>query len=466
MKVLVAVKRVPDPNAYLPLGSDGQFNLTGIRHVVNPWDEIALDRAAEAKVTERVSEVIAVSVGPTEGEDILRAALARGADRAILVEESDPNPQTIAQRLAEIARREEPDLILCGKLASDSDDGQTGGRLAGILGRPLVVGATEIALPEMAGKVVLFDLRGRDPKPIPLPAILKARSKPLERVCLEPSLPGSEDGWRIIGYSVPSPRPPCRFVRDVDELVAELQTVSGGQREAGVFDLPEPRSSTLWLGNEEEAASLGVVAGKRGWPLVRGVRSVEQKEGWLHCKRYVHSGRFVEEIAVSALQNAILIAPDAVRSDSDRKRVADLIAEQASPVMQSEESQETQTNLRTARVVVAGGRGLRDAGTFKRLVGGLAEALSGAVAASGGASNTGIAPAHLVIGQSGKSVAPDLYVALGISGADQHVAGFKDAKTVVAINSDPDAPIFRFADIGLVADLNTTVPEWIARAGK
>lgn len=462
MKILVAVKRVPDPNAYLPLGSDGLLHPAGIRHVVNPWDEIALDMA---KAVEGVTEVIAVSVGPAHNEEILRAALARGADRAIHIKENFPRPQTVAQRIAEIAEREQPAVILCGKLASDSDDGQTGPRVAGILGRPLISGAAVIDLSKMVGKVVTCDLGGRDPKLIPLLAILKAKNKPLETLYPESS-ERSGDGVSVIGHSILPPRQPCEFVSNVGKLIDALRSLHAGQRETAVFDLPEPRPATLWLGTEDEAIALGTVAGKRGWPLVNGILSVERKEDALHCRRYIHSGRFIEEVAVPVSQDVILIVPDSIRSESDRQRIARLITEEASPVTYAADNPEVQTNLKTARVVVAGGRVLRDAETFNRLVGGLAEALGGAVAASGGASNIGIAPAHLVIGQSGKYVVPDLYVALGISGADQHVAGFKDAKTVVAINTDLKAPIFRYADIGLVADLNTAVPEWIARVGK
>lgn len=128
-----------------------------------------------------------------------------------------------------------------------------------------------------------------------------------------------------------------------------------------------------------------------------------------------------------------------------------------------EDREKTRPKLANARVVVAGGRSLRDAETFERLIGGLADKLGGAVGASGGAVHAGLAPSELLIGQSGQSVAPDLYVAVGISGVDQHLGGMKDAKVIVAINSDPDAPIFRIADYGLVADIHQAVPELLER---
>jgi electron transfer flavoprotein alpha subunit len=205
--------------------------------------------------------------------------------------------------------------------------------------------------------------------------------------------------------------------------------------------------------------------------LATETTSVGADGGAVVFRRPVYGGRCLAEMAATRFPVVATVKPRSVEPSTERagrsgEEIRLSVALDASAVrtavLQTVAEEVRGVKLENARVIVSGGRGLKGPEPFGQLQD-LAQTLKGAVGATRAATDAGWVPVSWQVGQTGKTVSPDLYIAVGISGAIQHLAGMSSSKTIVAINTDPDAPIFKVAHLGVVADFKTLLPAFTAQ---
>ncbi|WP_075881379.1 electron transfer flavoprotein subunit alpha/FixB family protein [Vreelandella massiliensis] len=235
--------------------------------------------------------------------------------------------------------------------------------------------------------------------------------------------------------------------------------------------LAEPLGKLLaeLAGDYTHVLAAASTTGKNVMPRLAALKDVAQISDIIAVEsadtfaRPIYAGNAIATVKSDDTLKVITVRPsafDGVESGGSAPiEAVDVVVENTQSTFVSEElAKSDRPELGGAKVVISGGRGMGNGENFK-LLDGIADKLGAAIGASRAAVDAGFVPNDMQVGQTGKIVAPDLYIAVGISGAIQHLAGMKDAKVIVAINKDEEAPIFQVADYGLVADLFEALPE-------
>ena len=232
------------------------------------------------------------------------------------------------------------------------------------------------------------------------------------------------------------------------------------------------------MGDHDAFVAPSTTTGKNIAPRVAALLDVMQVSDILSVEgpdtftRPIYAGNAIATVQTSDKKLVVTVrgtAFDKASADGGSGTVQPVSATTGDKGLSAFEGSEIAANARpeltSAKVIVSGGRALGSAEQYHALIEPLADALGAGVGASRAAVDAGYAPNDYQVGQTGKIVAPEVYVAVGISGAIQHLAGMKDSKTIIAINKDADAPIFQVADLGLVGDLFKIVPELTEKLG-
>ena len=236
--------------------------------------------------------------------------------------------------------------------------------------------------------------------------------------------------------------------------------------------LPEPLAALVvgLAGPYDAIVAPATATGKTVMPRVAALLDVMQVSEVIKViapdtfERPIYAGNAIETVKVDSGKRVLTVRPAAFKAAGEGgtapiESVAAPPTSERSAFVGAEIATSARPELTAARVVISGGRAFQSAENFRKYLEPIADKLNAAIGASRAAVDAGYAANDLQVGQTGKVVAPDLYIACGISGAIQHLAGMKDAKVIVAINKDADAPIFQVADYGLVGDLYEILPE-------
>ena len=271
----------------------------------------------------------------------------------------------------------------------------------------------------------------------------------------------------------------CKAVADAAAKLDGVTKVLLADGEAYEHQLAEPLAALVTsLAKDYDAiVSPATTTGKNFMPRVAALLDVMQVSDIVKVEapdtyvRPIYAGNAMQTVKSTDAKKVITVRTSTFQATGDGGSApVEPVAPASDPGISSfvgeELSKSDRPELTSAKIIISGGRAMQNRENFGKYIEPVADKLGAAMGASRAAVDAGYAPNDWQVGQTGKVVAPDLYIAVGISGAIQHLAGMKDSKVIVAINKDEEAPIFQVADYGLVADLYQALPELDAELGK
>ena len=423
MKIVVCIKQVPDTKGGVKFNPDGTLDRAAMLAIMNPDDKAGLEAALRIK-DETGAKVTVLTMGLPKADAVLREAMAMGADDAILVTDrvlGGADTWATSTTIAGALRNLDYDLIITGRQAIDGDTAQVGPQIAEHLGLPVISYAADIKVD--GDSVIVVD----DPE------LKEYRTEPYAHA----------------------------LASVINEYKPEIMLV--GATAIG-RDLGPTVSARVKTGLTADCTSLEI----GDFPLVAAPgKESEQKHNQLLMTRPAFGGNTIATIACPDNRPQMATVRPGVM-----QKIAPIAGAKANVVefnpgftpnnryveiLNVVKAVKSTANIMEAKILVSGGRGVGSKENFK-LLEDLAEVLGGTVSCSRAVVENGWLPVDLQVGQTGKTVRPQIYFAIGISGAIQHVAGMEDSDLIIAINKDEDAPIFDVADYGLVGDLNKIVP--------
>ncbi|NEW93889.1 FAD-binding protein [Rhodopseudomonas sp. BR0M22] len=271
----------------------------------------------------------------------------------------------------------------------------------------------------------------------------------------------------------------CKAVADAAAKLQGAGKVLLAEAPAYEHDLAEPLAALIvsLAGSYDAIVAPATSRFKNVMPRVAALLDVMQVSEIIKVvapdtfERPIYAGNAIQTVKSKDAKKVITVRTSTFQATGEGGSAAiETVAAAADPGLSSfvgeEVAKSDRPELSSAKIIVSGGRAMQSRENFTKYIEPLADKLGAGVGASRAAVDAGYAPNDWQVGQTGKVVAPELYIAVGISGAIQHLAGMKDSKVIVAINKDEDAPIFQVADYGLVADLYQAVPELTEELGK